>query len=179
MHALLLFLAFFNSIHAFEIKDFKIRAREHMEWHHVKNEGSRAKFKGLSNTINIWYERPYDFSFGLALSPLIISGIRANDTSTPYGEKIQLFNIGLEGKLFPKLLLDNIFVRSGIGHTLFRPDLGENLTGVNLYLGIGYEIPFKTFGLALEFAYRRAFLEEGTRVTVVTPSIGFHFYEAF
>ena len=165
-----------NNLWAIDSSDFKFRAREHYEWHKIQYGSQTLDYQGLSNTINYWYEVPYEYSIGLALSPLI-SRIQTDEKSSPYGEEITLYNLGIEAKYFPKYLFDQLYTRGGIGYSLFNPDIKATLTGINFYMGLGYEIPFERFGLALEIAYRKTFLNRNIEVNTITPSIGFHLYD--
>jgi hypothetical protein len=161
---------------------FKMRAREHYEVHNIKGENFETKYKGFNNTVNLWWENPYDLYYGFSFSP-IFSGLK-NKEDQSLGDEIDYFNIGLELKYFPKdylpSVLENFYIRPGTGYSVLKP--GNNVNdakGYNLYLGLGYEYPFKHLGLALEVAYRYANLEDGVSVQSFTPSIGFHFYEKF
>ena len=176
MKFVLLSLVILISDFAFAGK-IKIRAREHYELLKIKTDNTEDKYKGLSNTVNIWWEKPYDISYGISFSP-IFSGLREEDDNSTFGKKIQTINAGLELKYFPKVLIRNLYVRPGITYTVLKPDNQiRNLSGYSAYLGLGYEIEFKKFGLALEAAYRYSDLENNTTIETITPSIGFHFYK--
>ncbi len=157
---------------------FKVRAREHFETHTIDSNGTEAEYKGLSNTLNFWWEKPYDISYGFSLSP-VLSNLKAQDQEL-FGEDITFWNIGFELKYHFLKSNKSFFIRPGIGYSLLKP--GNNVkdaSGYFLYAGVGYEIPFKNFGLALEMAVRRANLSDDISVNSFTPSIGFHFYEMF
>ena len=168
---LLIFLISFNTF-AYE---FKIRAREHFEIHELHTTERIDIYKGLTNTINVWLEKPYDSYFGLSFSP-IIAGIKAVETDT-YGEKITQQNIGFEYKFFSDS--KEVYYRLGLGYSKLETTGGEieNYFGNYGYIGLGTEIPIKNFGLALELAYRYANYNEGLFIKTITPSIGFHFYK--
>ena len=158
-----------------EAYDFKFRAREHYEIHNITAGGQDYKFRGLSNTINAWFEKPYDFSIGLAFSP-VLAGIKADETYA-IGEKLTLYNVGIEAKYFPKLLSDYLYGRGGVGYShLENSGLGKQ-DGYNVYFGLGYEIPFKSFGIALEAAIRQVELNNDISDQIFTPSVGLHFYK--
>ena len=157
---------------------FKVRAREHFEIHTIDVNGIETKYKGLSNTLNFWWEKPYDISYGFSLSP-VFSNLEAQD-SPILGNDITFWNIGFELKYHFLSANKSIFVRPGIGYSLLKPDNSvEDASGYFLYTGIGYEIPFKSFGLALEFGVRYSDLSDNITVESITPSIGFHFYDMF
>lgn len=155
--------------------EFKIRAREHFETHKFSSASIDTTYRGLSNTINLWWEKPYDISYGFSVSP-ILSGIRNKEVSAPFGEEIILVNYGFEMKYFLKSLLSQLYVRPGITYAELSGDQTFTKSGHSLYLGLGYEYPFERFGLAFEVAHRYTELTEGITVNSFTPSIGFHFY---
>ncbi len=157
--------------------EVKFRAREHYEVITIKDNDNSEKYKGFSNTVNIWWEKPYDISFGLSFSP-IFSSLKGEEDSI-YGEKVKIINAGLELKYFYKQLLKYMYFRPGLSYTILKPDTSlKNRTGMSGYLGIGYEYPFKKFGLAFELAYRYSDLEHDTRIEAFTPSVGLHFYKS-
>lgn len=155
---------------------FKIRAREHVESNTISYSGGETTYKGLTNTINLWWEKPYDISMGFSVSP-IIAGIRADDYTKPFGDEVTIVNYGFELKYFGlKKLLPQVYVRPGLTYSELTPDNGVTSSGHAVYLGIGYEYPFEKFGLALEYAHRHSILSDGITINASTPSIGFHFY---
>ena len=172
MKLLLIWLFFTGQAYA----SIKVRAREHIEVHTVDRNEQKAVYRGLSNTINIWYEKPYEYSFGLAFGPLLGSA-KALDSEI-FGSEFTLYSINFEYKVFPSRLLMNTYTRLGLGYSQFRPenDLGIQ-EGANFYTGLGYEFAFDSFGLALELAYRHTELSAGISVDSFTPSLGLHFYK--
>ncbi len=161
-----------------QAQDFKVRAREHFEIHTIDVSGTEVEYKGFSNTLNFWWEKPYDISYGFSFSP-VISNLEAQGQEL-LGEDITYWNIGFELKYHFLKSHKSFFVRPGIGYSLLKPGNSiEDASGYFLYAGIGYEIPFKNFGLALELAVRHSKLSDDITVKSFTPSIGFHFYEVF
>lgn len=158
--------------------NFKVRAREHVEIHELHNTNSIEMYKGLTNTINAWWEVPYQYSFGFSFSPIIAS-IKADDSDSAYGEKITQQNIGFEIKNFFTKSVEHLFSRLGLGYTRLETTRGDtkNFFGNYAYLGLGYEIPYDQFGLALEMAYRYADYNDNLYIKTISPSIGFHFYK--
>lgn len=156
--------------------NFKMRAREHYEVHEIYNKDKIDHYRGLTNTINLWWEKPYDTYFGLSFSPILAS-IKEVKEDSQYGEKITQQNIGLE---FKKFLSSKLFYRLGLGHSNLETTKGaeKNFKGNYGYLGLGIEIPFDSHGLALELAYRYADYEKGIYIKTFTPSVGFHFYKS-
>ena len=166
-----------------EAGSIRIRAREHFDFYHVRYSSvlGSADYNGMSNTINVWWEDPKKFSFGLAFNPVLgsadISGIAPLGT----GDKVTLWSVGLEAKYFvwqdANSLLQNVFTRGGLFFHVFDTDgpLG-NLLGTGLYAGTGIEVPVWIIGLSLELAFRGVLLEKSTQLFAATPSIGVHFY---
>ncbi|MFK8138937.1 MAG: hypothetical protein AB8E15_11290 [Bdellovibrionales bacterium] len=158
--------------------EFKIRAREHFEQHRVKGTNFEEKFRGLSNTMNFWWEKPYDISYGFYFSP-IIAKLREQQQGSVFGARITFINLGVETKYHFQSIDKSLFTRVGLGisQVLPRSDIG-NKNGWNIYGGLGYEYPFDNFGMAVELAYRYAALQDDIEIISFTPSIGFHFYKS-
>jgi hypothetical protein len=159
--------------------NFKFRAREHYELHTIKLNSQNLKYSGLSNTINFWYEKPRNYSIGLFLSP-IIGKIPANNKtdSSLLGDNIQILNIGSEFKKYISIInKDQFFYRTGLSWIKINSEgTANDLNGLGMYLGFGYEFIYKKVGIAPEFAIRYGVLERNNSITSITPSIGFHFY---
>ncbi len=165
----------------FEWNQIRIRAREHFETHSYKlgRTGQKESYKGLTNTINIWYERPFEYSFGLALGP-VIGGARSDgpsEASPHLGGEIQLAVAGLEAKYFPVRNWKG-FLRGGVSWNSLRTNgTYGRLNGYGYYGGVGWEIPIKWVSVAPEIAFRRVHLAQDVTGDIFTPSIGLHFYK--
>ena len=160
-----------------EAGNVRLRAREHFEWLSVKYGPARdtERYFGLTNTINVWYEEPFQYAFGLAVGPVIGSADSRNSPPIGTGSKIRLWNIGLEGKAFFFPEENGFFGR--IGFTANILDTGGtlgNLLGGGYYLG--WETRIGKLGVAPELAFRHVLLEQNSQVFAFTPSIGLHFY---
>ena len=177
MKSLICFLLLF-AVEAQAMK-FKVRAREHFDTHKIDINGTETTYKGLSNTINLWWEMPYELYYGFYFNPVFASA-EEDEANSPLGEEVDYFHVGFEAKYFIHKVVQNVYVRPGVGYSILKPDNAvDDAKGYNLYLGVGYEYPFENFGLALEMAYRYADLSDDVTVGSLTPSIGFHFYEMF
>lgn len=159
---------------------FRIRLREHFELLSVRYESlnDSENYFGLTNTANLWYEKPMHFSIGLAMGPVLGSAKSVND-SAPMGTdpKIRLWNFGIEGKYFFRPEKSPWFGRIGVtGNLLDTRGSAGTLGGGGYYLGLGFEAKVWKLGIAPEIAFRHVFLEQGSRIYVFTPSIGVHFY---
>lgn len=175
MYKLIFVLFVFSSlsVSAFE---FKMRAREHYETHKVL-ASKNIEYKGFTNTINLWWEKPYDISVGFFFSPLLAKFY--NDSPNfGYGKEFRFLATGVELKYFPKIY--NFYLRSSLGYSKIKDSnsiLDED--GLSLYFGLGYEFSLKNFGLALEVAQRKSYYSNSVEVDTFSPSIGFHFYKYF
>lgn len=132
-------------------------------------------YKGLSNTVNVYYEVPFNYSIGFALSPVLpgLSNLEQKTANSPLGDEIMLTTYGLEVKYH----FGQFFIRPGVGYAYLKSDEGNRRDGKFTYLGFGYEFQLKHFGLALELAQRETELNNGTDISTYTPNIGFHFYK--
>lgn len=160
--------------------NIRVRAREHFETHRYKfgELGKSETYRGLTNTINIWYERPFEYSIGLALGP-VLGAARSDGPSEALpqaGGKIQLAVAGVEGKYFP-IAGVKAFTRVGVAwHSLTTNGTYGAVKGWGYYGGLGWEIPTKWVSIAPEIAYREVFLAHDITGRIFTPSIGLHFY---
>lgn len=166
---------------ALDWEKIRVRAREHFESHSYKlgRTGQRETYKGLTNTINIWYERPFEYSLGLALGP-VIGGARSDgpsDAGPAFGDKIELAVAGVEAKYFPVAGLKGFF-RGGLSwNSLQTNGTFGRINGYGYYGGLGWEIPVGMVSIAPEVAFRRVHLAKGVTGDIFTPSIGLHFYK--
>jgi hypothetical protein len=155
---------------------FRARARQHFEWMTIDYGDADASYLGLSNTINVWWEKPFDWSFGLAFGPILGSADRRSSTTPGLPETLTLWHLGFEGKYFPLKKL-GLFGRAGLFLSVLDPSVGSDVyAGAAYYAGFGWEFQVWKIGIAPELAIRHAWLEGGRSAFVVTPSIGLHFY---
>ena len=156
---------------------FKMRAREHYEFNQITTNGVSEDYNGFTNTLNFFWEEPYKYSFGLAVSPML-SAIEEDVLNSSLGEDVWILNVGVELKYFVQDFIKNVYVRPGIYYTELRPDAPiADFKGVSIYAGLGYEHAFSKLGLALEVGYRYTDLNRDAEITSVVPSLGVHFYK--
>ena len=170
-------ILFFSPTTLADQERWRFRAREHFEWHSYKTEATEWKFKGLSNTINFWLEKPRAWSIGLAAGPVIGSARGERETSDDsFGDRIRLWSLGLEAKHFPAPG-QWFFYRAGISHHTLetRGALGVQ-SGVGGLLGIGIEFPVRGVGLAFELSGRLTTFGRDLSGFVINPALGVHFY---
>ncbi len=177
----LFFLATCPPAFAGAFDNIRVRAREHFETHRYEfgELGKSETYRGLTNTINVWYERPFEYSIGLALGP-VIGGARSDGPSEALpqaGGKIQLAVAGIEAKYFPVSGVKG-FTRVGVAwHSLKTNGTYGDVTGWGYYGGLGWEIPIKWVSIAPEVAFRQVHLANDITGRIFTPSIGLHFYK--
>ncbi len=154
-----------------------VRAREHFETHRYKLNSGEYELTGLTNTLNIWYERPFHHSLGLALSPVIGGAKAKGAVSNEIGTEVKLWVVGVEGKYFPYGPQRKGFSRLGLSwHTLNTKGTFGDLQGWGYYVGLGWEFPVGMVSLAPEIAIRNIHLGNDVSAAIFTPSIGVHFY---
>ncbi len=174
-------IVFFTLLLMFEqaaAGDIKVRAREHIDFHDIAfDSNSGSTYAGLSNTINVWWEKPRIYSIGLAFNPVIGSARASGDYDARLGNKIKLIMLGVEGKYYHRDIAPSLFSRLGLGYARLdtRGSIGD-IDGYHAYIGAGWEFDVKGVGIALEMAFRQSRLERGVIVNSITPSIGVHFY---
>ena len=113
-------IVFFTVLVMFEqasASDIKVRAREHFDFHDVAFDGGSSAYAGLSNTINVWWEKPRIYSIGLAFNPVIGSARASGDYDARLGNKIKLIMLGVEGKYYHRDIAPSLFSRLGLGYT--------------------------------------------------------------
>lgn len=160
---------------------YKMRAREHYETMALSgiSPTKTARYFGFSNTINIWYEKPFHYAFGLAGSPLFATlELQGPDQPQATGKRIRLVHLGLEGKLFVWPESWGAFTRLGLYHAQLQSggSLGT-INGKSYLLGIGYEWNLAGIGIAPELAWRQGLLKGDVHFIGQAPAIGVHFYK--
>lgn len=167
---LLLFFSFIQNSFA----NIRIRAREHFDVFQVNANEKTDTYFGLGPIINIWYEQPYLYSIGIALGATFLW----DNNNENLGSEIQIYDIGLEYKLFPFERINSLYLRLGTAFSILDNNLySESLYGESFYAGCGFEFDMDTFGLALEAAFRYYNFEKEVSMISLSPSIGFHFYK--
>jgi hypothetical protein len=157
--------------------DFKMRAREHFDIHQIDLGETSETYTGLSNTINFWWEEPFEMSYGFSANPVIGDASQKDSPLQALGERVVLVHLGAELKYF---IAGGMFTRVGAGWTQLRTsaDLKES-NGYHGYSGFGWEFKAGKTGISIEAAYRYSQLQNKIAVLSFTPSVGFHFYEMF
>jgi hypothetical protein len=158
--------------------NYKFRARESYEWLQFKSDSQKEAFQGLSNTINFFYEKPFDYSYGLAAGSLF-SGLSSENGLPGLSRDIDIFFIGFEGKLFFfGGSRQGLFTRPGLFfHQIQNDGARGNIDGVSLLTSLGYEFfVYKDIALAPEIAFKSG--ESGPYSWQgLTLSLGLHFYQ--
>lgn len=158
--------------------DYKFRARESYEWLQFKTGSQTQQYQGLTNTINFFYEKPFDYSYGLAFGSLF-SGLNSPQALPGLSENLEIYFIGLEGKLFfLGSQRQGFFTRPGLFfHQVQNEGPRGDLNGLSLLTSIGYEfLIYQDVALAPELAFKSG--ESGPYTWQgLTLSLGLHFYE--
>lgn len=157
-------------------QNYAFRARENYDFLKFSGTNISEKYAGLSSTINLYNEIPYNLSYGLSLT-LPLGTIQADGVTSPLGEEIDLWQFGGDIKYFP---LENLkaFLRGTLTYTLLKSDrLNDDPSGVGFYVGLGWEVPiYKGLALAPEVGYRHMELENDLSANSLLLSLGLHFY---
>ncbi len=160
----------------------RVRAREHYEQLRIKGfePNVEARYAGLTNSINIWYEVPFHYSIGLTGSPLFASlPLVGKEAPTGTGDRMKLIHLGLETKYFPLPECASAFGRLGIYESTLQTNGTRGvIRGQSILLGLGYEWNLGGIGLAPEMAWRFVELDQGLSARGTAPAIGLHFYRA-
>ena len=91
------------------------RIREHYEISVLKVGSESFEYRGFTNTFNYWLEKPYAYSYGLALGP-VFGSAESRDERSPLGEKIKLWKAGVVAKYFFAPQIVNIYARLGLSY---------------------------------------------------------------
>ena len=173
---ILVFISFMAPVYG---SDIHLRAREHYELVKVDNLGrpGLTRYEGLTNTLDLWYEVPFRYSFGIAGGPLIATLPVTGSDHAGRPQRIRLMHLGIESKIFLLPEFFQGFVRVGTFYSALasRDDLGS-FYGSSILLGIGYELDWNGTGIAPEFDWRFGKLNQGISFQSAGPAIGLHFY---
>lgn len=157
----------------------KFRARESYETLKFEYDGQTQTYRGFTNTINLFYEKPLQYSFGFAFGS-IFSGLKAKDNQslTNLGNEVEFLFAGLESKLF-FLNTENrgFFFRPGFYlQSLKSRGPSGDIKSSALLGGLGYEfLVYENISLAPEFAYKSGSAGD-FNFSGYTLSLGVHFY---
>ncbi|MFK7825971.1 MAG: hypothetical protein AB8G05_17595 [Oligoflexales bacterium] len=159
---------------------FHIRVRENYEHLELSLSHQKYRYQSFSHTFNLWFEKPYDYAFGLATGPFVMSYSKSPQQKIPdqheFGEYIKFISHGLELK---KWYLKNYFFRMGTYFHQFNSNgtLGKDW-GLGGLFGLGYELDFENIGLAFEADYKLSKLSRSSvEISSKMVAIGFHFYK--
>ena len=161
------------------LDDIRLRARENYEIIDMEFQGQTQQFQGLSNTFNLWFERPFDISYGLA-GGSIFSGFSPDGQNQIPGlsNEIKVDFLGFEVKWFLYSQGNQgLFFRPGIyWQNLKSRGRAGKIQGSAYYLGMGYEfLIYKQLSLSPEIAVKRGEAQDYSWQAVVV-SVGLHFY---
>ncbi len=165
---------------------FRARAREHFEWVRltIPGEIEPVRYFGLTNTLNLWMEKPFHYAIGFAGGPMLGSATATSEVPAGFDPKARFWHAGVEAKYWIIDHPPSPFVRGGVlltgfdacGDSYFSTCDDGLLKGIGAYAGVGLEFMVWKIGVAPEFALRQTRFENGAKAIAITPSIGFHFY---
>ncbi len=166
-------------MNVFSIADaaqWALRARENYEFKSISNSEANQDFSGLSSTINLYREVPYDISYGLSFSPPLAE-LKSSGSDNLFGRKIKSWDLGPDIKFFPWEGI-KIFIRGGLAYQFINfNSTRPNISGPSILFGLGAEfLAFDTFSVAPEIAFRQAFMSDDFKVNTISISLGLHFY---
>ena len=159
----------------------RMRARENYEWITIDTRPGSWQSSSFSHTLNLWYEKPFQWAIGLGAGPYVMSYPETSKKEARgegIGESVKIINHGLEYK---RWLPQGFFGRLGIYHILFNStgSAGKD-QGYGALLGFGYEHNFDGIGLALEIDTKTINLQKTSwRIRSNMVALGVHFYEFF
>ncbi len=153
---------------------FRVRARERFQTgHYNAGDGNgRFAFNGFASAVDLWYEKPFDWSAGLTVQR---GGLNRNAGDG----RANTTTLGLEAKVFPvKDLRVPLFVRAGILVEAFdRSGSDPARWSPGIATSAGAEFLVKRIGIAPEFGLRSFWGPSGRYHTSATFAIGVHFYQ--
>ncbi len=153
---------------------WKLRARESYDILRVHRDTHAAEYPSFSHTINLFYEKPFDRAFGLAIGPFGFS-YSIKKQSRYFSEKLRLISYGFEYKTWWP---SQFFIRAGLYYNYMNTNTVDDgvLHGGSIYLGGGYEWNIKDVGLAVEIGHRRHFFPSNWSIENNSVALGVHFY---
>lgn len=176
MKLLSLFFAITFSIEALA-GQWVLRARENYEA--VKISDSQQNFSGLSTTINLGFEEPFKYFYGVGIQPGLGNFEEKQDLqSFNLGKEIRVYQIGSDIKYFPKEGSLG-FVRNTLFYALVSTKTSvDNIGGYGASISAGWEFwLYDLFSLAPEVGYKYTRLRTDENLNTIFISIGVHFYK--
>jgi hypothetical protein len=162
-----------------------LRFREHFDVSQIRwgGVGVDQGYYGSTNTMNLWWEKPGRYAFGLAFMPVLTSGYGAIGTSSPrVDDRVKLWNFGLEGKWHPRKRWDLFgpYLRGGAYASRLQVAevYGGDRWGGSYYVAIGGEVPVwkERIGIAVDLGFRHTILEQDTQLLTFSPSVAIALY---
>jgi hypothetical protein len=161
-----------------------IRFREHFDVSQIRwgDAGVNQGYFGATNTVNLWWEVPGRYAFGLAFMPVLTDGYGAiGQGSLLVDDRVTLWNFGLEGKWhLPRWGGFGPYLRGGVyGSRLVVSDFyGGDRWGGSYYAAFGGEVPVwdRRIGIAVDLGFRHTILERDTQILSFSPSVAVALY---
>lgn len=158
----------------------RMRARESFQDLQFERQGQKENYRGFTNTFNLWYEKPFQHSVGLAGGSVLGSLKRQGEQNLiGFGKSVQIDFVGAEWKAFVySTNKQGVYLRSGLyWQNLKTKGTASDQPGSGYLFGAGYEfLVYKSMSLSPEVAFR-AGETKNYRWTGYSISLGVHFYK--
>lgn len=122
------------------LDSLRFRARESYETLDIKSGNLSDRYAGFTNTINLFYEKPFKHSYGLAFGSLF-SGLNSSTSTLALDTSIEFYFLGLEAKVFLSAFkTQGLFIRPGAYlQQLHNDGVDSKINSTSASAGIGYE----------------------------------------
>lgn len=167
---------------------WRARAREHYEIQNFEvDQQEVAGCKGLTNTLNIWYEAPPFIYVGLAGNPIIGSLTTEESKHENLTRLIRHCHLGVEAKVNLGLpfmawgnqedcLICNLYLRVGLYKSTI--DVGgdkASIDGMSQSINLAYYIEFNKVDISIEAGTREGSYENNLQLKGRQIALGVHF----
>lgn len=177
--ALLAFLTLLApSAHAAEGR-FTPRFREHYDLTQLRTAAGNTTYGGLSSSVNLFYEKPLEWSLGLVFNPVVAGRDKQLGTANlALPSKIRIWHYGIEYQRFVLAEPEKygLFARVGASFDVFDVKYATTRYGGSYYLGLGWEQRIGGVGIAPEVAFRHMVFEKDIQALAFTPSLALRLY---
>lgn len=149
---------------------WRLRARENFESGVIDRGGEPQAYRGLLSAFDLFYEKPFDRSYGLTVHHGGLGRVGGPG-------RVTVTVLGAEAKLFPVEAARLWFVRGGLITQASDPaGPGRESWTWGASVGTGVEFPVWKLGLAPEVGGKALWGSRGRRVSMFYAALGVHFY---
>lgn len=154
------------------------RFREHYDLSLLKTPAGDTTYGGLSSSVNLHYEVPMEWSFGLVFNPVLPGrDDQLGDVNAALPAKVRIWRYGVEYQRF--LWTQDkrgVFARLGAAFEVLDIKGVPNRYGGSYYIGLGWEQRIGGVGIAPEVAFRHSVFENDIQALAFTPSLALRLY---